>query len=185
MNDLSRSLRELPELPPPAGGWARLSQRLDKRQALLRRGRWAGGLALAASAVLAALNLSVAPPTPTPVIPVATPANAVAGLMQQSQALEQRLAVLKSEAGVWSGALARDAAGLQRDVALLDVQLSDLAFDPGADQRAAEALWQRRVSLLNRLVSAHEAPTLMPATMTTTTTAGLDSETAEAEVLEL
>ncbi|TAJ52630.1 MAG: hypothetical protein EPN60_06160 [Nevskiaceae bacterium] len=183
MNDLSRSLSELPELPPPPGGWARLSQRLDAREALRRRGRWAGGLALAASVLLAVLNLPVAPVSPAPA--GAAPATAVAGLIQQSQALEQRLAVLKSEAGVWSGALAGNAAGLQRDVALLDVQLSDLAFDPSADQRAAEVLWQRRVSLLNRLVSAHEAPTLTPATMTTTTTAGLGGDTAEAEVLEL
>lgn len=181
MNDLSRSLRELPELSPPTGGWARLSQRLDARQGRRRRARWAGGgLALAASLLLALPQLPLLRPAASEQAPGRAPAHstAVAGLMQQSQALEQQLARLKSEAGVWNGALASNAASLQRDVALLDLQLSDLAFDPQADQAAAQTLWQHRVRLLNQLVSAHAAPSL-------TTTAGLGSDAAETEVLEL
>ncbi|ROH88775.1 hypothetical protein ED208_13255 [Stagnimonas aquatica] len=181
MNDLSRSLRELPELSPPAGGWARLSQRLDARQGRRRRARWAGGLALAASLLLALPQLPLLRPSASDPAPSRAPARSavVASLMQQSQALEQELATLKSETGVWNGALASNAASLQRDVALLDLQLSDLAFEPQADQAAAQTLWRHRVRLLEQLVSAHAAPTL------TTTTAGLGSDASEAEVLEL
>lgn len=180
MNDLSRSLRELPELAPPAGGWARLNTRLDARQSRRQRLRWTGGLALAASLLLALPQLPVLRPTAADRAPATTSerGEAVASLMRQSQALEQELATLKSQAGVWNGALASNAASLQRDVALLDLQLSDLAFDPQADQAAAQTLWQHRVRLLNQLVSAHAAPTL-------TTTAGLGSDAREAEVLEL
>lgn len=181
MNDLSRSLRELPELPPPADGWSRLAESLDARQRQRRRRRqWAGGLALAASVLLAVVGLRPLPDPARPAPQVGGP-DPVAGLMLQSQALEQRLSALKSETGVWNGAQASTAATLQRDVALLDVQLSDLAFEPVADRRAAEALWQRRVGLLNQLVSAHEASTLVQST-----TAEFASDAADdGAVLEL
>ncbi|MDP3858843.1 MAG: hypothetical protein Q8Q73_13885 [Stagnimonas sp.] len=178
MKDLSRSLQELPAFVPPGGGWQSLALRLDARQRQRRhRRQWAGGCALAASVLLAVVLPRWAP---SEAVPAATPPDAVVALMQQSQALEQRLSRLKADAGVWNGALARSAAGLQRDVALLDVQLSDVAFNPDADRRAAEALWQRRVSLLKQLVASHAAPTLV---QSTTPTAVLDED--EAEVLEL
>lgn len=178
MKDLSRSLQELPALTPPPGGWDAVSQRLDARQSRhRRRRRWAGDFALAASVLLAVVMLRPAPQAPSPTSAVDA---AVAGLMQQSQALELRLSQLKTDASVWDGAQARSAAVLQRDVALIDVQLSDVAFNPQADHRAAETLWLRRVSLLNQLVSAHESPSLVRSTLDPT---AIDE--AEGEVLEL
>lgn len=163
MNDLSRALQSLPPLDPPADGWQTLSRRLDARAVRpRRRARLAGGFALAASLLLAVLLLR--PMTGSAPAP-AVGGDPVAGLMQQSQALEQQLVQLKAEAGVWDGALARDSARLQRDVALLDLQISDVAFNPQADRRAAEVLWQHRVGLLNQLVSAHAAPTLVRSTV--------------------
>ena len=179
MNDLSRALRSLPPLDPPDDGWQRLSRGLDARAAGPRlRTRRAGVLALAASVLLAVLLLR--PLTGDAPAPAPINDDAVAGLMQQSQALEQQLAQLKAEAGVWDGALARDSARLQRDVALLDLQISDIAFNPQADRRAAEVLWQHRVGLLNQLVSTHAAPTLVRSTVPS-----LASDADENATLEL
>lgn len=180
MNDLTRSLQELPPLPPPPGGWTRLSAQLELRDRRRRRQtRWAGGLALAASVLLAVVLLRPVPDAPPARVAAADP---LGGLMQQSQALELRLAALKSEAGVWDGALARSAAVRQRDVGLVDLQLSDVSLDPQADRRAAEVLWQQRVRLLSELVAAHEAPSL---TRSTPAYATASEPAAEAEVLEL
>ena len=181
MNYLSRALQSLPPLSPPEDGWQRLSRSLDARAARpRRRARLIGGMALAASVLLAVLLLRPmlgSAPAPTA---VTAGDDTVAGLMQQSQALEQQLVRLKAEAGVWDGALARDSARLQRDVALLDLQISDVAFNPQADRRAAEVLWQHRVGLLNQLVSAHAAPTLV---RSTASPAALDAD--ENAILEL
>lgn len=180
MKTLPEALRDLPPLDPPPDAWQKLSARLDARapRRAHRALHWGGGLALAASLLLAVLAPSLLP-VPAGPSPAVHPDDPLAGLIEQSQALEQRLSRLKSQAGVWHGGLALDAAALQHDVALLDEQLSELAFRAEADPRAAERLWGRRIELLNRLVSAHAAPSLIRTTPTVATAAAEPAEFLE------
>jgi hypothetical protein len=152
-------LRELPDFDPPAGGWMRLTERLERPAA---RYRPLLPLALAASISLA-LGLAALLPTSAPDVPAPTPsksATQVAALMQQSQVLEARLQSVRPQVMVWNGALADTAAHLKSDLAVVDLQLAYAG--PKANPQAVQRLWQDRVALMSRLVQTHEEATLAP-----------------------
>ncbi|MGH8457235.1 MAG: hypothetical protein ACRETE_09645, partial [Stenotrophobium sp.] len=117
MNTFSEKLKNLAEFDPPAGGWARLTQRMHAQQR--RRRVFAGGLALAASLLLA-VGITVlpsreaAPPSAMPetqqVAPAAAQSADVAQLMRQSRALENRLQRVRPRVQVWDSPLALRAA---------------------------------------------------------------------------
>jgi hypothetical protein len=143
MKPWSEALRPLPDFAPPPGGWLDL-QRRRRRQAQ-RRVALGGGLALAASLLLA-LGLR---PTPD-VTPAAEPAE-IAQLIQRSRELEQTLAALRPRARGWNETLASTAALLQDELAVVDLQLNY------ADAGGATRLWQDRVALMNQLVHTHQS----------------------------
>lgn len=127
-------LQGLPVAEPPAGSWGAIHRRLHQRQ----RGPWraplVGGLALAASVVLA-VALVVRVDSPAPSGPNL--------LVQQSQQLERELRDMEGR-GVMSGAEAQLIADLEDRIAVVDLQLSSGALSA----EEAYRLWQRRVDLL-------------------------------------
>jgi hypothetical protein len=155
--DLSERLRSLPAFDPPPGGWARLSTRLDQSQN--RRRPAYAWLALAASVVaivsiglLPTVNRDAASPAPVPVAATGD----VARLMQQSRSLESTLAQVKPQVAVWDESSAAQAARLERQLAIVDLQL------PYAQPHDAQRLWQDRVALMSRLLRTHEDAALIP-----------------------
>lgn len=161
--NLPQRLRALPNFDPPAGGWQQLSARMDAR-----RRRWlagTGGLALAASVLVAVglvgLRPVTDPPAPAP-ISVAThtapAAVQVAQLINRSQRLESQLLRARPQVAVWDSGRARRAALLERELSLVDARLGY----SGADPAEVEKLWSTRVALMNALLKLHqnEAPAL-------------------------
>ena len=167
-NPLPERLRALPAYTPPPGGWRRLDERLNAR-----RRNYAvagGGFALAAS-VLVAVGLVGLRPDPAPqgapgsrgaLVASAEPARApetspaVAQLIGRSQALERQLASARTQVAVWNTGRDNRALWLETELRRVDARL---AF---AEPKDAEALWDRRVQLMNALVNLHEteAPAL-------------------------
>lgn len=154
MSKLSETLRALPAFEPPADSWSRLQQAMRPRR---RRGPVAG-LALAASVFVAVGVVRLLPPD------APAPADSeLAALMQRSQALEQRLVQLRPQIVVWDGRYAAATRAIERDIAMLDLQLNH------ANAAGARALWENRVSLLDRLVATHQAAgDAMPLTVAAT-----------------
>ena len=159
---LEHALRQLPDCPPPPGGWQRLSQQLDARRlARHRRQQW-GGLALAASLLLALALPGWRAQTPAAIAPAD---DRLQPLRQASAALETELAGLRDRAEVWDAHSADTAACLQYDLALLDWQITEYAAldaDPASQAVARRpddltALWQHRVQRLQALVQQHRA----------------------------
>ena len=160
---LPERLRALPALAPPPGGWRQMDQRLNAR-----RRNYAiagGGFALAAS-VLVAVGLVGLRPEPAPqvapgasaIVAAAEPQRrapelspALAQLIGRSQALERELAHVRPQVAVWNTGRDNRAMLLETELRRVDGQL---AF---AESQDAEALWRRRVMLMNALVELHEA----------------------------
>lgn len=153
---LPERLRALPSFDPPAGGWTRLSQRMRlRRRRYLQAG---GGLALAASVLLAVGLVGLRPETsPQPLLSASPPAAiAVTQLISHSQRLEQRLAQARPRVAVWDSSRAYHATALETRLRQVDAQLDF------ADSKSAEPLWRKRVELMNAMVELHEpqAPAL-------------------------
>ena len=164
-NSLPERLRALPAHTPPPGGWMDLNRRLHARRRNLAVA--GGGFALAAS-VLVAVGLvgirpdAVSPPQPAHTAEPAMTASArqmspaVAQLISRSQALERQLAAVRPQVAVWNTGRDTRAMLLEAELRRVDAQLNF------AEPQATEALWRRRVTLMNALVDLHqtEAPAL-------------------------
>jgi hypothetical protein len=164
---LPERLRALPAHTPPPGGWRRMDQRLNARRRNYAMA--GGGFALAAS-VLVAVGLvgmrpepAVQPAASTIVATAEQPERrasevspAIAQLIGRSQALERELATVRPQVAVWNTGRDNRAMLLETELRRVDGQL---AF---AESQDAEALWRRRVMLMNALVELHEteAPAL-------------------------
>lgn len=164
---LSEALRLLPVYEPPAGGWAGITRRLDARR---RQRRLAAGLAAAASLllVLALPQWRGADQSAAPSAIAAV--NDLQRLRSDSAELETELSRLREQASVWDGETASTVAWLQRNVALVDVQLNEYAAaDPAAVESPGgggrpdglHSLWRKRVDLLQALVREHQGPALI------------------------
>lgn len=152
---LRERLQALPEPSPPPGGWERLQQALEAppRHRSLRRPT----LALAASVLLALALAWTRTGPPLAETPEQAQATELAGLIAQSQALEQRLHRLRPEVPVWDARLAATAEDLETDLAVVDLQLNV------ADDAAQRPLWRNRVALMSQLVETHRAAALQTA----------------------
>lgn len=161
--NLPERLRGLPDFDPPAGGWSRLSARMQaRRRQFIAAG---GGLALAAS-VLVAVGLTGL----RPITALQNPGNGTSGsglqaqevahLIDRSQRLEHRLSQARPQVAVWDTRRASRAALLERALERVDAELNS----PNTHDRpdSAERLWSDRVELMNALVDLHqpEAPAL-------------------------
>jgi len=160
---LPERLRALPAHTPPPGGWRRLDERLNAR-----RRNYAlagGGFALAASVLVAVGLVGLRPdvsPRAETAVASAEPAMtseaspAMAQLISRSQALERELAYVRPQVAVWNTGRDNRALLLETELRRVDEQLDF------AEPRDAEALWRRRVVLMNALVELHqpEAPAL-------------------------
>lgn len=145
---LPQRLRALPAFTPPAGGWMDLQRRLRAR-----RRRWlgaaGGGLALAASLVVAVALVGLRPDAPGATgVPAASPE--VAQLITRSQSLERQLSHARPQVAVWSSRRDARAALIEQRLRLVDAQLNV------ADSDSAERLWRDRVRLMNALVELHQ-----------------------------
>ncbi len=163
---LPERLRALPAFAPPPGGWRNLDQRLNARRRNYAMA--GGGFALAAS-VLVAVGLVGMRPEPAPqpaastLVATAEPARrapevspALAQLISRSQQLERELAYVRPQVAVWNTGRDNRAMLLETELRRVDEQLDF------SEPQAAEALWRRRVMLMNALVELHEteAPAL-------------------------
>lgn len=160
-NPLPERLRALPAFTPPPGGWKRLDARLNARRRNYAMA--GGGFALAASVLVAVGLVGLRPDTAAPPSAPATTTAAVARvspeleqLISRSQALERQLASARPQVAVWNTGRDTRAALLEQELRRVDAQLNF------AEPASAEALWSRRVKLMNALVELHEteAPAL-------------------------
>lgn len=160
-NPLPERLRALPAFTPPPGGWQRLDARLSARRRNYAMA--GGGFALAASVLvavgLAGLRPEAAAPPSAPALAttaVAHTSPALEQLISRSQALERQLASARPQVAVWNTGRDTRAALLERELRRVDAQINF------AEPASAEALWSRRVTLMNALVELHEteAPAL-------------------------
>ena len=129
----------LPEFTPDAALWSRIES--ARRQQLGHR-RWtrAGG-SLAAAAVFAAALVVL--PRPTPVAP-----DALAGRLQQSQALEQEWSRLDPQPALAAG-MPPGSVSLRRIDAALQA-----AYDRGAGDEELAPLWEARNQALRVLIES-------------------------------
>jgi hypothetical protein len=159
---LGDALRALPHAAPDRDGWPALAAALAPRRAT---SRYTAALALAACALLVALGAREwhvrMPPAHVPTATVAPPAAsamvngtasgpsthaaALAQLQQRSRALERWLRQTGSDASPLPGQDLAAAAEIENLIGLIDVELA------APRQTHAQALWQRRVDLLEDL----------------------------------
>ncbi len=176
---LSASLRELPQLEPSASLYARLHTISRESAALPKKRRaWPAGL-VAASLMIAGLLIWVpekysptgseglvagevagpagesagAPPAGASVSGDAVPLNA---LMAQSAYLESLLASIPGERRVQRVGTASTISAIEDRVALIDQQLSQPIVQ--ADAAGSTSLWRQRVGLMNTLVELRAKP---------------------------
>lgn len=164
---LSESLRQLPELEPPPGGWSDLARRLDAPRVRRRRATWKPVLlAAAASAVItSSVTMQImkrpdarpaAPSAATTASQKATLAATdprVARLMSRSQELERVLAQVRPETSVWDASLQARTQTIERGLSYVDVQLNYAQANGQSEQ--ALRLWENRVQLMTELVATH------------------------------
>lgn len=151
--ELGERLRALPGFEPPAGGWSALQRRLDRRPNR-HPYAWGGGLALAASTLIAALLLW---PASAPEILQSPSPTALSRLIGESRALEYELSAARPQVVVWDSAREARVEAVQRNITFLDLQLSYI--DARQQPREAEMLWRQRVALMAQLVDLHQSAT--------------------------
>lgn len=149
------ALRALPPIEPPAGSLDRL---LAARAAARRKSRWrhSGGLALAASVVMAVALLALPRggiETPATVVPVAVDPE-VDALLARSHDLDRALAAFTADIRVLDLRTAGTIASLEDRIAQVDAYL--LHTETLAPQTAVDLL-RRRVLLAQALVDVHAA----------------------------
>jgi len=158
---VARALRALPELAPPADGWARLARRLERGAAGARPASARPAVALAiAAATLAIAALALWPALErgtraTPAPAAAPAADEAPELAARSAGLERLLGALPP-ARATRASTAQTAALLEDRIALVDERLSATA-DESLPPAATEALLRERVALLDSLVRVRAA----------------------------
>ena len=152
----TEALRAIPEREAARDLWPALSAALTERRKM-RMAKVAWGLSAAAAAMIIGLvlvvgvrigpghaNKGAGAPQKAAVAPVLQP------LVKQSQRLEAALTRLDQGSSVVSGGTAGVIAGLQDQVAIVDLQISLL--DQSKDDDQLERLWKERVRLLSTLL---------------------------------
>lgn len=151
LEDWHKAMQSLPAKQPDAGAWERIAAHARGTRGKSRRMAAAG---LAAGIALAAALVSLQPPEETSyTVPVNTADN-LDGLMRESRQLETLLTAMQPQHQVVSASIAGAIVELEDSIALVDMQLNHA--NPAvltAQQR--EQLWQRRVDLMQSLVTVH------------------------------
>ena len=162
---LRRELDTLPETVPPRAVWERIREQAEAegliRTTPMRRPlTWQGGLALAASVVLAAVLVPMMMSTPTdtqfPTEPTSaavtneTQVNALQALMVESRQLESDLRSLPDQPRVMLADTVATISDIEDRIAAIDYQLNDpgIRMTPGDE----EIFWRERVRLMKLLV---------------------------------
>lgn len=169
-NVLLRDLHELPDTMPPRVVWNRIREQAEA-EGLLHTGatrrpsNWFGGLAIAATVVMAVIllpRLLNGPDTqPTMTEPQASvqenplELTALQALMVQSQRLESDLRAMPEEPKVMRASTAATIADIEDAIAAIDFQLNDPAVQ--MTQEETELFWRERVRLMNSLVQLRYA----------------------------
>lgn len=162
---LLRELDELPETMPPRMVWNRIrvqaeAEGLIRASTAQRPSAWIGGLAIAATVVMAVIlvpRLTSSPEQPPSMTePQLTVEDnplgitALQALMVQSQQLESDLRSLPDEPKVMRASTVSTIADIENAVAAIDYQLNDSAIQMTAEER--ELFWRERVRLMKSLV---------------------------------
>jgi hypothetical protein len=161
---LRRELNALPETMPPRAVWQRIQAQAEAEgligQRPMRRPiTWQGGLALAATVLLAAVLVPMmtnAPQTEFPTQPTNvgvttdTPVNVLQALMVESRQLESDLRALPVQPRVMLADTAATISDIEDRIAAIDFQLNDPAVDMSAEDK--EIFWRERVRLMRLLV---------------------------------
>lgn len=175
---LRETLRELPEIEPPADGWARIAASLVQPprapRAAARHGVATAAVATLVVVAAGALLLRTDPPardppsTPTersssafdPAVTLAPDVRAAAGdyrsLVAESARLERLLMQLPRQRGIRPAGTASTIAGLEDQIAWIDALMSESAA-LGSDGAYRQALWQERVTVMNALLDVRYA----------------------------
>ena len=167
---LLRELNDLPETMPPRIVWNRIreqaeAQGLIRTTVVQRPSTWLGGLAIAATVVMAVIMvpklMSTPDLSPTMTEPQATAQENPLGitvlqaLMVQSQQLESDLRSLPDEPKVMRASTVATIADIENSIAAIDYQLNDSAVQMTAEER--ELFWRERVRLMKSLVQLRYA----------------------------
>lgn len=167
---LLHGLDELTETMPPRIVWERIV-RQAAAEGLLRPGvtrrpsSWLGGLAIAATVLLAVFVLPrLLATSPSPVLRTEPPATtqtsevavtALQALMVQSRQLESDLRALPEEPRVMRASTVATIADLENAVAAIDFQLNDAGVQMTPEE--TELFWRERVRLMKSLVQLRYA----------------------------
>ncbi len=167
---LMRELNDLPQTMPPRIVWNRIREQaaaegLIRTTAMQRPSNWFGGLAIAATVVMAVILVprwtSTPELGPSMTEPQSTTAEnslgitALQALMVQSQQLESDLRSLPDEPKVMRASTVSTIADIENSVAAIDYQLNDSAVPMTAEER--ELFWRERVRLMKSLVQLRYA----------------------------
>ncbi len=161
---LRRELRALPDTMPPRAVWQRIREQAEAEglignRPLRRPISWRGGLALAATVVLAAVLVPVMmnsedtgfPTEPTNVaLTNDTQVTALHALMVESRQLESNLRSLPNQPRVMQAGTAATISDIEDRVAAIDFQLNDPDIQMTSEEE--EIFWRERVRLMKLLV---------------------------------
>lgn len=170
---LRNKLHALEDTVPPRAVWQRIEQQA-KAEGLLQahwteRSKWLAGAAIAATVVLAVLNIPLAPLVDSGTESFATvpepsdaadnggvqELNTLNALMVQSQQIERDLRSLPTQPSLVRAGTAVTIAEIEDHIAAIDFTLNHPDLDLSPDQEAI--YWRERVRLMNSLLSLRTA----------------------------
>jgi hypothetical protein len=169
-DELLRGLHDLPDTMPPRIVWNRIREQAEaegliRSTAMQRPSTWLGGLAIAATVVMAVILVPriTTPPELGPSMTEPQPTaeerslgiTALQALMVQSQQLESDLRSLPEQPKVMRASTVATIADIENAVASIDYQLNDAAVQMTAEER--ELFWRERVRLMKLLVQLRYA----------------------------
>jgi hypothetical protein len=167
---LLRELSALPDTMPPRSVWERIREQAEAEGLLQqapqkRPSKWIGGLAIAASVVMAVILLPriTGEPElePTMTEPQASAQEspvqltALQALMVQSQQLESDLRAMPEEPRVMRASTVATIADIENAIAAIDFQLNDPSVQMTDEE--IELFWRERVRLMKSLVQLRYA----------------------------
>lgn len=174
---LRNKLHALEDTVPPRAVWQRIEQQA-KAEGLLQahwteRSKWLAGAAIAATVVLAVLNVPLAPVVDSgtesfSTVPELSPEQSAAtnnggvqdfntlnALMVQSQQIERDLRLLPTQPSLVRAGTAVTIAEIEDHIAAIDFTLNHPDLDLSPDQESI--YWRERVRLMNSLLSLRTA----------------------------